>query len=175
MQQLAPENPSLAIELNRLKVAKAAYHAREKQMAKNMASKLFPDLKKSEKTTLKNKDESNRKEAVDPDRNVSNDTSTGKERVEAKADGGSIASKVKASSPVLPVAVSTSVQEEEINLKGMKVATESNRLKDGISGEETKMASETTESGVDTPSALLMIVCSTAVLVLSLLIALYLK
>jgi hypothetical protein len=45
VQQLDPTNPSLPAELAKLKAAKAAYQTREKQMAKNMASKLFPDLK----------------------------------------------------------------------------------------------------------------------------------
>ena len=191
VQQLAPENPSLAIELNRLKTAKAAYHAREKQMAKNMASKLFPDLKKADKAVVKNQVENNNKETFDKtDPKVLNETCVGKEKEkeekmkkekekerdreggDLKADGGPITSKEIETAPStvpVPVAVPASKDKDKDILKG-----ESEGSRDRVAtGTETETG--TADTGVATPSALLMIVCSTAVLVLSLLIALYLK
>lgn len=192
VQQLAPDNPSLAIELNRLKVARAAYQAREKQMAKNMASKLFPDLKKAGKGAPKNKSESDRKETVEastpsPDLKVTNDLSIGKGRVEVEADSGSVIVQEAASSSAAPARMSAPPQGEgqgqgqggssrgiKSNGDGDKDGEGSSR-KGASSGVEGKVAGEAAELGAATPSALLMIVCSTAVLVLSLFIALYLK
>lgn len=188
MQQLAPDNPSLAIELNRLKVARAAYQAREKQMAKNMASKLFPDLKKAGKGAPKNQSESDRKVTVEastpsPDLKVANDLSIGKGRVEVDADSGSVIVQETASSSAAPARVSAPSQGQgqegssrdiKSNGDGDKDGEESSR-KGASSGVEGKVAGEAAELGTATPSALLMIVCSTTVLVLSLLIALYLK
>lgn len=192
VQQLAPDNPSLAIELNRLKVARAAYQAREKQMAKNMASKLFPDLKKAGKGAPKNHSESDRKETIEvstlsPDLKVTNDLSIGKGRVEVEADSGSAIVQEIASSSAAPTRGSASAQGQGQGQDGFLRGVKSNELGDGdkdgegssmkgaSSGGEGKVASEAAELGAATPSALLMIVCSTAVLVLSLLIALYLK
>ena len=45
MRLLAPLNPSLLAEMGRLKAARAAYHARDRQISKNMVSKLFPATK----------------------------------------------------------------------------------------------------------------------------------
>jgi cobalamin biosynthesis Mg chelatase CobN len=194
VQQLAPDNPSLAIELNRLKVARAAYQAREKQMAKNMASKLFPDLKKAGKGARKNQSESDRKEAVEastpsPDLKVTNDLSIGKGRVEVEADSGSVIVQETDSSSAALARVSAPSQGQgqgqgqgqEGSSRGIKSNGDGDKDGEGSSrkgassGAEGKVAGEAAELSAATPSALLMIVCSTAVLVLSLLIALYLK
>lgn len=50
MRQLAPSNPSLAVETARLKAARAAYVQRDRQISKNMASKLFPSSKSAPET-----------------------------------------------------------------------------------------------------------------------------
>ena len=161
-------------------------------MAKNMASKLFPDLKKAGKGAPKNQSESDRKETIEvstlsPDLKVTNDLNIGKGRVEVEADSGSVIVQEIASSSAAPTRVSASSQGQGQVQEGSSRGVKSNELGDGdkdgegnsmkgaSSGAEGKVASEATELGAATPSALLMIVCSTAVLVLSLLIALYLK
>ena len=45
MKRISPTHPSLAVENARLKSAKLAYKARDKEMGKKMASKLFPENK----------------------------------------------------------------------------------------------------------------------------------
>ena len=47
MKRISPTNPSLAVEIARLKAARMAYKARDKEIGKKMASKLFPESQKA--------------------------------------------------------------------------------------------------------------------------------
>ena len=177
VQKLYPNYPSLPTELNRLKIAKAAYAARDKEIAKNMAKNLFGDTKK----VVKNEN--------DKDKGGDKSSDKGGDKGSVKGSGSevkSVSSGSRDSSAIKGNAVTDSTTDGKgtsitaavtsdaitgINSKG-DIISDVEVVPDKQSKSEIDSAA--ISSTASTPF-FTMIACSAAVLIISLFIAYYLK
>ena len=173
VQKLYPNYPSLPTELNRLKIAKAAYAARDKEIAKNMAKNLFGDTKKvvknendkdkgSDKGSVKGSDS----EVVGDVKSVSSGS-----RDSSAIKGNAVTDSTTDGKGTSITAAVTSDAITGINSKG-DIISDVEVVPDKQSKSEIDSAA--ISSTASTPF-FTMIACSAAVLIISLFIAYYLK
>ena len=181
VQKLYPNYPSLPTELNRLKIAKAAYAARDKEIAKNMAKNLFGDTKK----VVKNENDKEKGSDKSSDKGRDKDSVKGSGS-EVVGDVKSVSSGSRDSSAIKGNAFTDST----IDGKGTSItaAVTSDAItginsKGEIIGDVEVVPEKQSKSEIDSTAMsstastpfFTMIACSAAVLIISLFIAYYLK
>ena len=176
MQKIHPDYPSLSTELNRLKIAKAAYAARDKEIAKNMAKNLFGETKKNVKNEVD--------EERGNDRGSGGGVVVGDERDTSSGSKDSVAMKGNA---VTDNAVKKNVagtHDTEVVSSNTITGISSNGQIHGagevIPNKQSRREIDSTElsstsTSTSSSSFFTMIACSAAVLIISIFIAYYLK
>lgn len=174
VQKIHPDYPSLSTEFNRLKTAKAAYAARDKEIAKNMAKNLFGDTKKIVKND------------VDKERGSGSGVVVGDDKNSSSGSKDSVAFKGNAvtDSTVKKEVAGTNDAEAEVlssnTITGISSSGQIHGAGEVVLEKQSKREIDSTDlSSTSTSSSsssfFTMIACSAAVLIVSLFIAYYLK
>ena len=172
MQKIHPDYPSLSTEFNRLKTAKAAYAARDKEIAKNMAKNLFGDTKKIVKNDVDKERGSGSGVVVGDDKNSS---SGSKDSVAFKGNAVTDSTVKKEVAGTNDAEVLSSNTITGISSSGQIHGAGEVVLEKQFKREIHSTDLSSTSTSSSSSSFFTMIACSAAVLIVSLFIAYYLK